>query len=462
MYRNALSYLQSNWLNSPDRKPLVIRGARQVGKTWLVRHFASLADKKLIEINFEKAPGRASLFEGNDVTQILLNLSTIMNESLDPSNCLLFLDEIQEAPEIFAKLRWFYEDLPQLCIIAAGSLLEFILEDHTFSMPVGRISYLHLEPLSFEEFLSAGDKTGLLTYIQNYQLTQEIPSDIHQTLCALFKEYMTIGGMPAAVSSWMSEKSLQTISQIHHELLWTYRDDFAKYSTRIDRHKIDEILNAIPKQLGQKFVYQKANSSMQSATIRNILSLLEKARLCHPVLSVGANGLPLAAGIKEKPFKEIFLDIGLSNALLGAYFRSPEPLEKVVWSYDGGLAEQIVGQILRTTFPFYIQPCLYYWHREDPGSNAEIDYLIDDGEKIIPLEVKAGATGSLKSLHLFMNLKNLKQAIRIHASAPTITHIQNYTLLSIPFYLTSQIHRLCRDLSNQKLGVGGISPYLND
>jgi predicted AAA+ superfamily ATPase len=369
-----------------------------------------------------------------------------LNESLDPSNCLLFLDEIQESPEIFAKLRWFYEDCPELCVIAAGSLLEFLLENHTFSMPVGRISYLHLEPLSFEEFLAAGDKTALLSYIQNYHFAQKIPEDIHQTLSALFKEYMMIGGMPAAVASWTEEKSLQTINQIHHDLISTYRDDFSKYSTRIDRHKIDEILHAIPKQLGQKFVYKKADSAMQASTVRNILSLLEQARLCHSVSHVSASGLPLAAQTKEKVFKEIFLDIGLSNAFLGTYFGSPEPFEKMVWSYDGGLAEQIVGQILRTTFPFYIQPALYYWSREDPGATAEIDYIIDDGQRIIPIEVKAGATGSLKSLHLFMNLKNLKLAVRIHTSTPSVTQLQDYTLLSIPFYLTSQIPRLWRNL----------------
>jgi hypothetical protein len=172
----------NDWLVSPNRKPLVIRGARQVGKTWLVRHLAENTGMQLIELNFEKQPSYASLFDSNDTNQILLNLSTILNQKIDTQKCLLFLDEIQAAPQLFSKLRWFAEDLPQLAVISAGSLLEFVLAQHSFSMPVGRVSYMHLEPLSFDEFLLANDKQSLYDYLNQYELSVEIPSTIHKQL----------------------------------------------------------------------------------------------------------------------------------------------------------------------------------------------------------------------------------------------------------------------------------------
>src|SRR5579862_2191446 len=184
MERALLNYL-STWLISTDRKPLVIRGARQVGKTWLVRHFAKMSKRQLIELNFEKQPSLASLFTANDPRQILLNLSAVIGHTINPETCLLFLDEIQTAPQLLSKLRWFAEDLPSLPVIAAGSLLELVLAEHLFSMPVGRINYAHLEPLSFEEFLLANEKKSLYHYLTQYDLNNEIAAAIHEQLITL-------------------------------------------------------------------------------------------------------------------------------------------------------------------------------------------------------------------------------------------------------------------------------------
>lgn len=441
MHRLALTFLERDWLSSPNRKPLILRGARQVGKTWLVRHLAEMTEKKLIEVNFEKTPALQSLFSSNDPGKILLNLSATLNQEINPSTCLLFLDEIQAAPELFAKLRWFAEDLPQLPTIAAGSLLEFVLEKHTFSMPVGRINYMHLEPLSFEEFLLALEKKPLLDFIKAFQFGDEIPLIIHDQLMSHFKEYMVVGGMPAAVSSWVSQKSLMHVSQIHADLLATYRDDFAKYSGRLSIDKLDEVLMSIPKSLGQKFMYSKVNPALKSESVKQMLSLLNKARLCYRVSGCAANGVPLRAEVKEKYFKEIFLDVGLSNAALGLNFNQITSEKEITFINKGGIAEQAAGQLLRTIDPFYQEPTLFYWQRDTPGSNAEIDYVIQHGGKVIPIEVKAGATGTLKSLHLFMELKKLDVAIRINSDLPSKTKM-DYTLLSIPFYMISEIHRL--------------------
>lgn len=441
------------WVNSEDRKPLIIRGARQVGKTWLVRHFASACHKTLIEINFEKKLSLVSLFESNDPKHILLNLSAHFNQEIDPERSLLFLDEIQAAPAIFSKLRWFAEEMPELPVIAAGSLLEFLLSEHSFSMPVGRISYMHLEPLSFEEFLLAHGKTILHNYLLEYNFTTEIPLALHEQLILMFKEYLLVGGLPAAVKSWVKEQSWIKISQIQNDLLTTYRDDFSKYKGRIETERMGEVMSAIPKMLGQKFVYSRVNPEISSTTLKQVVQLLNKARICHRVLNCSANGVPLAAEIKEKVFKEIYLDTGLCSTTLGLSLNQINDAKDIMLINQGGISEQVVGQILRTISPPYIEPALYYWAREEKGSSAEIDYIIQYGNNIIPIEVKAGSTGGLKSLHLFMALKKLPLAVRVNADLPSKTNVNvklqaenavNYKLLSLPFYLLGQLHRFLK------------------
>ncbi len=450
MERTALTYL-TTWLTSTDRKPLVMRGARQVGKTWLVRYFAEKTGKQLIELNLEKKPSYASLFDANEPQQILLNLSTVLNQVIDPAKCLLFLDEIQTAPQLFSKLRWFAEDLPQLPIIAAGSLLEFVLAEHSFNMPVGRISYMHLEPMSFEEFLLARNQKSLCDYLLNYGLQIKIPTAIHEQLTTFFKEYLLIGGMPAVILNWIQEHSLSRINQIQNDLLATYRDDFAKYKGRIAIERLDEVMMAIPRMLGEKFVFSRVNQAISSTTIKQVLDLLEKARLCSRVQSVAANGVPLRAEIREKYFKEIFLDVGLCSVALGLGFNQINTTHEITMINNGQIAEQVVGQLLRTMAPPYIEPALYCWHRDAVGSNAEIDYIIQQGNQVVPIEVKAGSTGSLKSLHLFMGLKKVPVAIRINSDYPSETQVDvknnsgnavKYKLISIPFYLAGQVVRL--------------------
>lgn len=449
MKRNCINFL-NEWLLDAGRKPLVIRGARQVGKTWVVRHLAELQGKKLLEINFEKQPQRTTLFDTNDLQQIALNLSTVFGD-IDPDKSILFLDEIQAAPEILAKLRWFAEDMPELPVVAAGSLLEFTLENHTFSMPVGRINYMHLEPLSFEEFLLANDKAGFVEYIKKYNFGYQVPLDIHQQLLNIFKEYLIVGGMPQAVESWVKNKSLNKISQIHSDLIATYRDDFPKYSGRLSVERLDEVLMSVPRFAGQKFVYSKVNPDVQSKSVKQALDLLCKARVCHKVLGSAANGIPLGAEIQNKYLKAIFLDIGLCSTILGISLDTINSTKDIDLINKGSMSEQVVGQILRTIVPFYSEPNLYYWHRDEKGSSAEIDYVMQHQNKVVPIEVKSGSTGGLKSLHIFMGLKNLDVALRVNSDFPTITPINvqdsfgkniNYKLVSIPYYLLGEAHRL--------------------
>lgn len=448
--RKAMSYLKT-WINTSGRKPVVMRGARQVGKTWMVRELARLSGKELIELNFEKKPSWRDLFTSNDPKEILLNLESELNRTILPENSLLFLDEIQATPELLAKLRWFYEEMPELAVVAAGSLLEFALAEHEFSMPVGRISYLHVEPLSFEEFLIAQGQTKLCEFLVSWQWATSIPSSIHEKLMGYVKEYMLIGGMPEAVASWQSEHSLVLIEQIHHNLLATYRDDFAKYAKKIPTERLEEILTTIPKLLGEKFVFSRANKAVPTESLKKALQLLCMARVCHKTYATQGNGIPLGAEIKDNFCKIIFLDVGLASSLLDIKLHQLKQLDAVSLVNQGGISEQIVGQLLRTIEPEYKEPHLYYWLREQKNSNAEVDYLIQHNGKIIPIEVKSGSTGSLKSLHQFMHAKRLLRAMRINADLPSVVDVDvkiysaesvHYQLCSIPFYLVGQLYRL--------------------
>ena len=440
-----------HWLNSNARKPLIIRGARQVGKTWLIRDLATSQGRHLLEFNFEKRPDLESLFSSNDPKEIIINIAASTGRKIEPSKAILFLDEIQAAPHLLEKLRWFAEDMPELPVIAAGSLLDFTLAKHEFSMPVGRIGYMYLEPLSFEEFLDAVGQHELRSYLENYDWNLNIPEAIHSQLMKLIKEYLVIGGMPAAVSSWANEQAPNTVNQIHFDLLTTYRDDFAKYSGRLTIDRLEDVMSSVPRQLGKKFVYKDANSEVSTAPLKQALDLLSKARVCHRVVSTSANGLPLGAEADERFLKVILLDCGLCGASLGLSLHQLRSVSEISMINNGGMAEQLAGQLLRTVTPAYIPPSLYYWQRGKKGAEAEIDYVIQYENQVIPIEVKAGTTGTLKSLHQFMKEKQKMTAIRINSDIPRRGPLHakdslgcsiKYNLLSLPFYLLGQLPRL--------------------
>lgn len=450
MYRTALGFL-NKWLISENRKPLVIRGARQVGKTWIVRYFAELQGKKLIEINLEKHPKLASSFSSNEPAVILQRLRADLETSIDPSNCILFIDEIQAVPELFPKLRWFAEDMPELPVLAAGSLLEFVLGNQEFSMPVGRISYMYLEPLSFEEYLLAQKRDELLAQMENFSWKTGISEFTHEKLLSLFKEFVIIGGMPAAVNAWNTTHSFSDVSQVHNDILHTYRDDFGKYSSRISPRRLQEVLTMVPRCLGEKFVFSAVNPNERIPVIKDALELLCKAKVCSKVSASSANGVPLGAEPLKSYLKVILLDVGLSSSDLGLSLAELLSVEELDLINKGGISEQVVGQLLRTIAPIYQEPSLYYWLNTEKTSSAEIDYVIQHGSKIVPIEVKAGASGKLKSLHLFMKLKGLKSAVRINSNLPSLTEVSlkdtqgepvQYQLRSLPFYLIGQLHRL--------------------
>ncbi len=449
MYRSAIDYL-IKWKLKARRKPLVIRGARQVGKSYLVSIFAEQNFSDFIEINFEKDPGMISLFSGAP-EKIIKLLELKYNKPIDIDNTLLFLDEIQAAPEVFAKLRYFYEDLPGLHIIAAGSLLEFILEDHTFSMPVGRIEYLHLGPMTFEEFLAANGKTMLNDFIQNYWVSEDLPDSVHSDLVSLFKTYLIIGGMPEAVLAYSETNSFHESEIVKASILGTYEDDFNKYSSRVNHMRILNVFKKLPLMVGEKFKYVNVDRNERAQGIENALHMLEMAKITYRVKHSACNGVPLGSQVNTKRFKILFLDVGLMAAACGMSMIDIENADNLMMTNSGSLCEQFAGQHLLYSNECYKKPELYYWVREAKNSSAEVDYIISSGLKIIPIEIKAGKTGRLKSLHQFINEKGVDLAVRINLAKPSVFQDSNklpggqsveYRLLSIPFYLIGQIQRL--------------------
>lgn len=451
MFRDASEYLLK-WKNRKKHKPLVIRGARQVGKSYLVSMFAAGNFPDFIEVNFEKHPEMTSLFQG-DVERSIRLLELKFNRKIDFKNTLIFLDEIQAAPEVFAKLRYFYEDIPNLHIIAAGSLLEFLLEKHTFSMPVGRIEYLHLGPMTFEEFLVANGNSMLVDFIHDFSFQEDVPDSVHADLCALYKTYLIVGGMPEAVSAFVNTKSYHEVEVIKESILQTYEDDFNKYGLRVDSQRLLNVFNKLPHLVGQKFKYVNVDKNDRAKNIADALHLLELAKIVFSVKHSACNGIPLGAQVNDKKFKVLFLDIGLMTSACGLNMLDIETTENIMMVNSGGLCEQFVGQHLLYMNEYYKKPDLYYWVREKKSSSAEVDYVISQGTVIIPVEVKAGKTGRLKSLHQFIKEKGADLAFRINLDKPSILEesstvyggeIIKYRLISIPFYLVGQMRRLAQ------------------
>lgn len=454
MKRDATEYL-IEWKERKNRKPLVIRGARQTGKTWLVRDFGKKTYKNYVEINFDRNKEIGKLFETSDVKEIIKNLELELDCTIKENETLLFLDEIQNYPAVFAKLRYFYEDFPDLHIIAAGSLLEFLLAEHSFSMPVGRIEYLFLGPLNFEEFLAGIGQIKLVDYLAEYSFDKQIPDLIHKKLLKFVKKYFVIGGMPGVVSQFSSKEDYKGALREQKNLLQTYIDDFSKYKNRVDTIRLQKVFRSFPLQIGRKVKYINIDKYDKAKDLAGSINLLNLASIIYSVKHSNANGVPLGSEINERDFKALFLDVGLMQSVLNLKSSDILNSDNLIMINSGSLAEQFVGQHLLYNLEFYEKPELYYWNREKKNSSAEIDYLQQIDGIIIPIEVKAGKTGSLKSLHLFVYEKKVNIALRIYngraerVSLKTIIpgeEKRNFTLISIPFYLIGQINRFIREL----------------
>jgi uncharacterized protein len=441
----------SEWRDRPGRKPLVLRGARQVGKTYLVEHWGAEHFDGVVTVDLERERDLHSLFSQSDPQRVLDELGVLRGRSVTPGKVLLFLDEIQACPPALALLRYFHELMPELHVIAAGSLLDFTMREFEYSMPVGRIEFLHLQPMSFEEFVAATEGEVLADYLKTWSLAQPPSEAVAKKLLELVRRYFFVGGMPEAVGAYGVRKDLVEVQRIQTALVETMQADFGKYGPRRLQELMRKTYRHIAENIGRKIKFVNISREERSADVRRALELLTLSRLVHPVVHTSANGLPLGAGRDERHFKALFLDVGLVNRLCGLDLVGAENLITV---NEGALAEQFVGQQLLCAAPAFEDPQLFYWAREARNANAEVDYVISRNQEILPVEVKAGKTGTLRSTFQFLTEKRRKRAVRFHTGAPALEEIKlpgeggtTAQLLSLPLYAVGQLDRLVRSES---------------
>ncbi|MDE0420438.1 MAG: ATP-binding protein [Gammaproteobacteria bacterium] len=482
--RHELFHLEE-WAGRASRKPLVIRGARQVGKSTLVREFARRARMTLVEINLERNPEIGQAFENADPAQVLATLSLLTGQGVRAGETLLFLDEIQAVPRALAMLRYFYEEMPGLHVVAAGSLLELALEEKGFSMPVGRIEYLNLGPMHFEDFLVAVGRPRLAEHLRTFELAGgTLPDALHRQYLGLLRQYWIVGGLPEAVAAYASTTGgppgdFIHVARIQQNLLATYRDDFGKYSHGRLRDRMQLVFERLPAMVGRKFAYVGVSREHRAAELADALTHLCMARLAWKVRRTAANGLPLEAEVYERYFKCLTMDVGVMCAALRLNVIDLGR-EDLVLVNDGAVAEQFVGQHLLASGSPHETPALHYWAREARNASAEIDYVATIGHRIVPVEVKAGTTGSLRSLHQFLAEKRSDFGVRFNADTPSLLEDTrrladgstiSYRLLSLPLYLVGQLKRLAMEVlapgtpprrKEQEVGESGGIPHEGD
>lgn len=434
-YNRDIEIQLLSWQNEKERKPLLIRGARQVGKTATIRNFGQKF-KYYIEVNFEQHRDVFSVFEGNLNPQtISLRLSALFNTPVVEGETLLFFDEIQSCLPALASLRFFYEQMPQLHVIAAGSLLEFALSELP-SFGVGRIDSMFMYPMSFGEFLNATNNSLLRQLIEEASAGNPLTLALHQKALELLKIFLIIGGMPQVISFFIEKGDILLCQKQLDSLIISYYDDFAKYKKRTPVSLIREVFNQVVVQNGRKFMYSKA-TELNNIQIKTGLELLVLSGLVIPVTQSAGNGIPLGAEINPKNKKYLIFDTGIFqriNRLNIADVLIKDNLEAI---NKGAIAELFVGLELVKSATCYQRQELFYWHREAKSSNAEVDYLVQKEGEVIPVEVKSGTKGSMQSLFIFMESKKSGIGIR--------TSLENFGFMEkVHIYPLYAIGRLTR------------------
>jgi predicted AAA+ superfamily ATPase len=389
------------WADSPRRKPLIVRGARQVGKTWLVENCLAKSFEHFVRIDLEKQPQLHSAFSGDLTPLKIIDELEVFVGRIIPGKTLLFIDEIQECPRAITALRYFYEEMPQLHVVAAGSMLEFAFSE--ISVPVGRVQYLHVSPMTFYEYLQAMDKEvladKLLVHLGDHSET------VREAINDQLKHYFFIGGMPEAVKVYRDTHSRIEAFDVQSQILDSYREDFAKYRPHVNIACLDAVFEEASKSIGQQIKYTRLYSGASGVTNRKAFDLLCKVRLLHKIPSCDPSGLPLG-GSSGKKFKACMLDIGLLGRLCGVDVAAECSQGGLLAMYRGKLAEQFVAQELLA----WHSRKLHFWARNAKNSNAEVDYLSVRQGNIYPIEVKSGSAGRLKSLHMCLDkYPNLQQ-----------------------------------------------------
>ncbi|MDR1632719.1 MAG: AAA family ATPase [Dysgonamonadaceae bacterium] len=424
------------WKNEAERKPLLLRGARQVGKSSSVRELGKKFDY-FLEINFEKKQNKKvkELFNTTSSPKTLCDELSLMYETpIVSGKTLLFLDEIQACIPAISSLRFFYEEMPDLHVISAGSLLEFALQEVP-SFGVGRIRSLFMFPLSFDEFIRAMGANMLADRLQEATIENPLSEQTHAKCKELLLKHILIGGMPEVVSKYANGGTLLECQQTLDDLTLTFYDDFAKYKERVPVSRLREVFSSIIRQTGEKFTYSKASQSANHLQIKESVDLLELAGIVYPVTHTSANGLPLAAEQNIKYRKYLIFDTGIYQRFLKldlSNFLNVNRLEQV---NNGTLTELYAGLEMKKASSTHFPSELYYWQREKYGSEAEVDYVVQRESNIIPVEIKSGTKGTMQSMYRFISEKNSKYGIR--CSMENFGQFQNIKIF--PLYTADKI-----------------------
>lgn len=410
-----------NWKQEVNRKPLLVRGARQVGKSRSIKQFGATFEN-LVVIDFEQRPEIHSLFEGNlDPHLIVNNISAITGLKIENGKTLLYFDEIQACPKAIISLRYFYEQLPDLHVIASGSLLEFALEEvHTFG--VGRVQSLYMYPFCFQEFLMANDQYPLIDMIAAANIEKPLHEAVHKKALEYLKLFFIVGGMPAVVSEFILTKNLLNVQKAQSIIIESIQADFVKYKKRIVPSRLIEVLRSVIEQMGSKFTYTYAQATLNNLQIKECLSLLQKAGLIYECVHSQCNGIPLGAQLNHKFTKYFFFDTGLAINLLGLQIGDYILNEQFHLINKGSIAEQHVSLELIKNSRNFQKAELFYWQKLQKNSQAEVDFVIQKSIELIPVEVKSGSRGAMQSLHQFLLEKKLDLGYR--------TSMENFGMVS--------------------------------
>lgn len=455
-YPRLIDNYLKEWALRPVRKPLLLRGARQVGKSTAVRQLGKQFEN-FVEINLEKQPSFIQFFQGDlDVKRIVPQLSAMVGKPIVAGQTLLFIDEIQASAEAIMTLRFFKEDMPDLHVIAAGSLLEFALETlPTFG--VGRIHSMFVYPMTFDEFLTACGEQLLLEARNNATAKTPLALPLYERLVGVFRSYMLVGGMPEVVAKWVETRDYLACQEVQDDIVLTYQDDFPKYRKRVDPTLLRLTLQSIALQIGNKFVYSQVGGGYSTNEVKKALDMLTLAGIITPVIHTNANGLPLGSEVDPTYRKMLLLDSGLLLRWLNMSGDTSELTAQILTHSatdlvnKGALTEMIAGlELLRYRTP-NMRHELFYWVRKAKNAQAEVDYLVTYQSEVLPIEVKAGTQGGMKSLWQFMREKKLKNAIRAsleNFDVFTYTDTEEEAIRTVwvcPLFALSQINKVIAD-----------------
>lgn len=436
MFKRNILDLLVKWKSSDNRKPLIIRGARQTGKTAAVEMFGR-SFSNYIYLNLERGADKQLFEKGRDLEDIIPAIELAKKRALKEKETLLFIDEIQNSQKALLLLRYFYEDYPDIHVVAAGSLLEAVMKSEGFSFPVGRVNFLYLHPVTFDEFLSAMGEEMLLEHLRGVTLSSPPSPAVHEMAVKIFHHYLLAGGMPEVVAKYAEKRTFQPLARIKEELMESFEEDIAKYSTIAEAKYVKHVLRFAPNYAGEHIKYENfANGGYKSREMKRAFDLLEYAMLITRVYGSPETAPPIKPNFNVSP-KLLFLDSGLVAHRLGLS-ENEMHVKDLNSLFRGAAAEQMAGQTFCSAEPEK-RASPSFWYRNAPGSTAETDYLFQCNGKLIPVEVKSGKSGRLRSLHQFMLASPDNIAVRLYSGGLCEEAVKlerkTYKLISCPLYL---------------------------